>query len=154
MPARVQSFERRAITRHDTQGFSVSARYESLEPSAVARIRHYPADGTGPFPAFEGLTAQFEHAKHEGNRGTWRARLVHERRIEFVIHGVKLPGAHAVFRHTASRSVDYPMESHLWLFASGQWYLQFLVTSPEENAQAAFEAQKRFIASFEWTRPP
>lgn len=154
VPERVGSFERRAVTRYDPEGFSVSARYESREPRAVVRFHHYPASGDGPFPALEGLRAQFESAKHAAYRNTWRAQFVHEQRIDFVINGVELPGMHAVFRHDTSSALPYPLESHLWLFAVGDWYLKFHVTSPQEEAPTSFEAQKRFIASFEWQQPP
>ena len=77
-----------------------------------------------------------------------------DQRIDFVINGVELPGMHAVFRHDTSSALPYPLESHLWLFAVGDWYLKFRVTSPQEETPTSLEAQKRFIASFEWQQPP
>ena len=154
MPERVGPFERRSVMRHDPEGFSVSARYESLDPRAALVFHHYPSGTPEGFATLEDLQAQFETAKREGFHDAWRSRLVHQQRIDFVINGVKVPGAHAVFRYPASRQRAEPIESHLWLFAAGPWYMKFRVTSPQEEASAAFEAQKRFIRSFEWLQPP
>ena len=154
VPERVGPFERRAVTRYDAEGFSISARYESVEPHTSLIFHHYPAGSADGRAALENLRAQFERAKHEGYHDMWRAQLVHERQVEFVINGVEVPGAHAVFRYPLSRQRRDPIESHLWLFAVGPWYLKFHSTSPQEEAHASFEAQKRFIRSFEWVPPP
>lgn len=154
VPARVGSFERRSLVRHDPEGFNISARYESADPLATLTFHHYPASSGDGRAALEDLPAQFERAKRESYHDAWRSQLVHQQRVEFVINGVEVPGVHAVFRYPMSRQRRNPVESHLWLFAAGPWYMKFRVNSPQEEARAAFEAQQRFIRSFEWVLPP
>jgi len=153
VPERVGSFERRGVTRYDPGGFSISARYESIEPQATLTFYHYPAGGSREHSALHDLEENFESAKHTGYRDTWRARLVHEQRVTFEINGIEVPGVHAVFRYPLSKQRVETVESHLWLFAVGNWYLKFQASSPREEARAAFEAQKRFIRSVEWVVP-
>lgn len=153
-PERSGPFRRLYVKEYDPDRANVSGHYAvpMIAPGA-ATIYHYPATFDASPPSREEFIAHFERAKAEVLRVYPGAMLVWSGGIEQEINGFRLSGAHARYTLHGRSISSGTIDSHLYLFALGGWYLKFRFSHPYELSADLIPQERQFMSSTSWPIP-
>ncbi len=150
-PARAGIFVREGVSRYDVAGFDTSGHYSSRMIGSVATVYIYPGTNAESLTMKE-LFDHYAQVKADVGRRTPGATIVSESRGTFSIGDGELSGLQAVYHLPRFNDVDVPIESHLYLFAVGQWYLKFRISFPIEARDEALAQIQPFLSAMWWER--
>ena len=146
---RARALLRSDIVEHDEQGFGGSAYYRSPMFGATAEANFYPGTRDEQLDESEVREhlAVLESAIVHSLPG---ARIVDEQEDTWVVNGSELRGYHAAWALSQLEDVDEEMESHLYLFPTGSWYLEFRIMYPADMSEDVAPQIARFLDAQWW----
>ena len=149
LPARAGIFVRESVTQYDPDGFDFSGHYTSRMVGTTATVYFYPGTNS-PSLSKEEVASHIDRVKADIMRLSPFARLLDQEAGEFTLGDVKKWGYHARFELPSFRGVDEPIESHLYLFPVGQWFVKFRVSFPARDAELARPELGPLLATSWW----
>jgi len=137
------------IVEHDEHGLGVSAYYRSPMFGATAEANFYPGTGDDALSDRE-VDDHVRELERAFARALPGAKVVERGEATWNVNGADLHGFHAGYRMPRYGDVEEPMESHLYLFPAGSWYLEFRIMYPAEMSEDVEPQIARFLGAKWW----
>lgn len=138
------------IVAHDAEGLGVSAYYRSPMFGATAEANFYPGTSHDALTDAE-VGAHVRALERAVARSLPGAEVVERGEDTWVVNGADLHGFHTGYALPRVGDVDEPMESHLYVFPAGSWYLEFRIMYPADMSDDVRPQIARFLGAQWWS---
>jgi hypothetical protein len=151
-PEKIGPFQRVWVRRYDQEAYNVAGHYQLIGLRVMATVYHYPGTQDGSPLSSESFVQHYDQVKADIERAA-NVDFVDESPHSTTINGFRARGMRALYQAPSLRGINEPVDSTLYLFSIGPWYLKFRFSYPQHMRQEFAPLEDEFVASIQWPVP-